>query len=207
MSMEQLRAKQARRFKATTDSSHGLPVAPNHLNRQFKPERVDAVWASDITYIWTREGWLYLAVVMDLFSRRIIGWSMRERLEKALVTDALRMALSGRRRAGTLVCHSDRGGQYASHTYRALLQEHGIVCSMSRKGNCWDNAVAESFFSSLKRELVHHRDYGSRERARREVFEYIEVFYNRKRRHSSLGYMTPVEYEIHPRHAILTCAA
>lgn len=207
MRVEGVRARTVRRFRATTDSSHGLPVAPNHLDRQFKPARVNACWAGDITYIWTREGWLYLSVVMDLFSRRIVGWSMQPRLEKALVLDALKMALSGRRPAGGLLLHSDRGGQYASHAYQELMQGHGLLCSMSRKANCWDNAVVESFFSTLKRELVHHRDYRSREEARREVFEYVEVFYNRRRRHSSLRYMTPAEYEAHHGRTITAIAA
>lgn len=211
MSIEGIRAKQARPFKATTDSGHTLPVAPNHLDRQFRPERANARWAGDITYIWTREGWLYLAVMMDLFSRKVVGWSMQPRLEKTLATDALRMALEGRRPhrclAGPLLCHSDRGSQYASGAYQGLLRAHDLTCSMSRKGNCWDNAVVESFFSTLKRELVHHRSYRSREEARNDVFEYIEVFYNRKRRHSSLGYMTPAEYEARIQQTITAHAA
>lgn len=199
MRQEGLRARGARRFKATTNSGHSFPVALNHLNRRFSVGQANAAWAGDITCIWTREGWLYLAVVIDLCSRRVVGWSMQERMEAGLVTGALRMALAYRRPGAGLLCHSDRGGQYASQAYQRLLSEHGLVCSMSRKGDCWDNAVAESFFATLKRELVHGRDYRTRAEARGEVFEYIEVFYNRNRRHSSLGYRSPAEFEQEPR--------
>lgn len=190
-----IRPRQARRFRVTTDSKHGLPVAENRLERQFTVAQPNAVWAADITYIWTQEGWLYLAIVMDLFSRRIVGWSMQRTLERTLVLNAMQMALSGRQPGPGLLCHSDRGSQYASGDYQALLAEHGIRCSMSRKGDCWDNAPVESFFATLKRELVHHRPYAIREEARQEIFRYIEVWYNRKRRHSSLGYLSPCEYE------------
>jgi transposase InsO family protein len=193
-----IRAKQARAFRVTTNSSHSHPVAPNLLERQFSLERVpfrDRVWASDITYISTREGWLYLAAVLDLSSRRVVGWSMKHTLDRSLVLDALRMGLAGRRPPRDLLHHSDRGSQYACADYRTLLAEHGITCSMSRKGDCWDNAVAESFFATLKKELVHGSDWKTREEARADLFEYIEVWYNRERRHSSLGYVSPAEYE------------
>lgn len=198
MREEGIRAKQARRFRVTTNSSHSHPVAPNVLERQFSIKHVSSpnrVWASDITYIFTREGWLYLAIVLDLCSRRVVGWSMKHTLEKSLVLDALYMGLAGRRPRGDLLHHSDRGSQYACGDYRDLLAEHGITCSMSRKGDCWDNAVAESFFATLKKELVHSSDWNTREDARADLFEYIEVWYNRERRHSSLGYVSPAEYE------------
>ena len=202
-----IQAKHRRRFKATTDSCHGLPVAENVLDRQFSVAGPDVVWVADITYIPTREGWLYLAVVMDLFSRRIIGWSMQPRLHRRLVIDALTMALSRRRPPPGLMHHSDRGSQYASEEYQTMLQEHQIVCSMSRRGNCWDNAPVESFFSTLKRELIHRRRYRTRLAARAEIFEYIEVWYNRKRRHSSLQYRSPVQYEQLFNPSSLTLAA
>lgn len=195
MRLHGIRAKQTRRFKATTDSKHTLPVAENVLSRQFTPSAPDVAWAADITYIPTRQGWLYLAVVIDLFSRRVVGWSMHKRLKRRLVLDALKMALRGRSPAPGLIHHSDRGSQYASADYQALLEAQQMVCSMSRRGNCWDNAPVESFFSTLKRELVHHRRYQTRAEARAEIFEYIEVWYNRRRRHSSLGSKSPVEYE------------
>ena len=190
-----IRARRMRRFKATTDSKHTLPVAENVLERQFEVKLPNARWAADITYIWTRQGWLYLAVVMDLFSRRIVGWSMQETLARSLVIDALEMALRARRPDSGLVHHSDRGCQYASLDYQELLRRAGCTCSMSRKGNCWDNAPVESFFSTLKMELVHERRYRTRQEARMEVFEFIEVWYNRERLHSSLGYLSPVAYE------------
>lgn len=195
MRLHGIRAKQTRRFKATTDSAHNRPVAENVLARRFTPAAPDVVWAADITYIPTRQGWLYLAVVLDLFSRRVVGWSMHKRLGRRLVLDALKMALRGRSPGPGLIHHSDRGSQYASADYQGLLQAHQMICSMSRRGNCWDNAPVESFFSTLKRELVHHRRYRTRAEARAEIFEYIEVWYNRRRRHSSLGYRSPVEYE------------
>lgn len=190
-----IRARRVRRFKATTDSKHTLPVAENVLERQFEVNLPNARWAADITYIWTGQGWLYLAVVMDLFSRRIVGWSMQETLARSLVISALAMALRARRPDSGLVHHSDRGSQYASLDYQELLRGAGCTCSMSRKGNCWDNAPVESFFSTLKMELVHERRYRTREEARMEVFEFIEVWYNRERLHSSLGYLSPVAYE------------
>ncbi len=198
-----IKAKASQKFFVTpTDSSHNDPVAPNLLGRRFSVEEISSpnrVWASDITYIPTGEGWLYLAVVLDLVSRRVVGWSMRHTMEKSLVIDALRSALSYRNPGADvlqqLLYHSDRGSQYACADQRALLAEHGIACSMSRKGDCWDNAVAESFFATLKKELVHGEKWRTREEARAALFEYIEVWYNRERRHSSLGYVSPAEYE------------
>jgi transposase InsO family protein len=190
-----LRARKARRFVRTTQSSPSLKPAPNALRRQFDPLRPNQVWAGDITYIPTRQGWLYLAVILDLFSRRVVGWSMGARIDTQLTLRALDMALSTRQSARALLHHSDRGVQYACDAYRARLAEHGIRCSMSRKGNCWDNAVVESFFASLKTELVHHVDFDDQREAQHAVFQYIEAFYNRQRRHSSLDYMSPVQYE------------
>lgn len=188
-------ARRKRRFKMTTDSKHGMPVAKNTLERQFSVDAPDRKWAGDITYIWTREGWLYLAVILDLFSRRVVGWAMDPRIDRWLVLSALDMALDAREPSEELLHHSDRGSQYASADYRARLDAMGITCSMSRKGDCWDNAVVESFFGTLKQELVHRSDFATRAEARSAIFEYIEVFYNRWRRHSYLGYMSPVEFE------------
>ena len=188
-------AKTARKFRCTTDSNHDLPVADNLLDRQFDPAAPNASWVADITYIPTREGWLYLAAVEDLYSRRVVGWSMADRLESRLVVDALEMAVQQRWPDEGLLAHSDRGSQYASEHYRRLLARNGIECSMSRRANCWDNAPMESFFASLKKELVHDADFATRAEARGAIFEYIEVFYNTKRRHSSLGYVSPAEYE------------
>jgi putative transposase len=190
-----LYAKTKRKFRVTTDSNHSQPVAPNLLNREFNPARPNQAWASDITYIWTAEGWLYLAVVMDLYSRAIVGWSMAERMTRHLVTDALMLAAKRRNPPRGLLHHSDRGSQYASDDFQELLLKYGMICSMSRTGNCWDNAPAESFFSILKRELVFHNRYHSRAQARQSIFDYIERFYNRRRIHSSLGYLTPSEFE------------
>jgi putative transposase len=191
-----VRAKTARKFRCkTTDSNHALPVADNVLDRQFDPEGPDEAWVADITCIPTREGWLYLAVVEDLFSRRVVGWSMDATMTSRLVVDALGMAVQRRLPGEGLSAHSDRGSQYASEHCQLLLEKHGIGCSMSEVGQCWDNAPAESFFATLKKELVHHEDYATREEARASIFEYIEVFYNNKRLHSSLGYVTPAAYE------------
>jgi putative transposase len=195
MSEAGVAAKTRRKFRCTTDSNHGHPVAENVVDRQFEPEAPNRVWTADITYIPTREGWLYLAAVEDLYSRQVVGRSMSERIDSRLVVDALEMAVSRRLPGEGLVAHSDRGSQYASEHYRRLLSGHGITCSMSRRANCWDNAPMESFFASLKKELVHDEDYATRAEARSSIFEYIEVFYNRVRRHSSLGYQSPVEYE------------
>jgi transposase InsO family protein len=188
-------AKTARKFRCTTDSNHDRPVADNLLDRQFDPAAPNASWVADITYIPTREGWLYLAAVEDLYSRRVVGWSMADHLESRLVVDALEMAVHQRWPEEGLLAHSDRGSQYASEHYRRLLARNGIDCSMSRRANCWDNAPMESFFASLKKELVHDADFATRAEARGAIFEYIEVFYNTKRRHSSLGYVSPAEYE------------
>jgi putative transposase len=190
-----LRAKTARKFRHTTDSNHDLAVADNLLARQFDPDRPNVAWSADITYIPTADGWLYLAVVEDLFSRMIVGWSMDQSMTSRLVVDALDMAVRRRLPAGGLVAHSDRGSQYASAHYQRLLGKHGITCSMSGLAQCWDNAPVESFFASLKKELVHHEEYTSREEAKASLFEYVEAFYNRARRHSSLGYLSPAEFE------------
>jgi transposase InsO family protein len=195
MRAQGLRARRKRRCQKTTDSNHGLPVAPNVLDREFTVETPNTAWVSDITYLWTREGWLYLAVILDLFSRRVVGWALSEQIDRRLALDALGMALRNRRPDRGLLCHSDRGSQYASDDFQSCLVAHGIVCSMSRKGNCWDNAVAESFFSTLKMELVHDADWLTREQAIAAVAEYIEIFYNTQRRHSALGYVSPAAFE------------
>jgi transposase InsO family protein len=175
----------------TTDSNHKLPVAANQLDQDFTADGPDQKWAGDITYLATAEGWLYLAVVLDLYSRRIVGWAMSDSLQRQLVIDALQMAMVARRPAPGLLHHSDRGSQYASHDYQALLTRAQMVGSMSRKGNCYDNAAVESFFGTLKTELVYQHQYATRAQARADIFEYIEVFYNRQRRHSGVGYKTP----------------
>lgn len=190
-----LRARHFKRYKHTTQSGHRLPVAPNVLDRRFAVKRPDTVWAGDITYLWTCEGWVYLAVILDLCSRRVVGWSMSVRMTKELVVAALRKALGERLPTRGLLYHSDRGSQYASNDYQVLLERHGVRASMSGKGNCYDNAVVEAFFASLKRELTHGKRYVSREEAYRDVFDYIEVFYNRRRRHSSIGGLSPDEFE------------
>jgi putative transposase len=191
-----VRAKTKRKFvPRTTDSSHGRPVAENLLSRDFAADLPDRKWAADITYVPTGEGWLYLAAVVDLCSRKVVGWSMGDHMRTDLVSNALKMALARRRPGEGLLHHSDRGSQYASDGYRHLLQSHGIDCSMSGKGDCWDNAAMESFFATLKTELVNHEHYETREQARASIFEYIEVFYNRKRLHSSLGYLSPEQFE------------
>jgi putative transposase len=190
-----IRAKAARRRVRTTDSRHGLPVAENVLGRDFDPPGPNRAWSADITYIPTADGWLYLAVVEDLFSRLIVGWSMDATMTSRLVVDALDMALRRRRPEAGLLAHSDRGSQYASDHYQRLLGRHGIACSMSRVAQCWDNAPVESFFASLKRELAHQERYTTREEAKGSIFEYVEAFYNRVRRHSSLGFLSPEEFE------------
>jgi transposase InsO family protein len=195
MREEQLQVQTKRRFKVTTDSNHNNPIAPNLLQREFKVPNPNTAYVGDITYIPTREGWLYLAVVIDLFSRAVVGYSMGSRMTVNLVNNALLMAIWKRKPAKGLIFHSDRGSQYASDSYRNILTTHGIRASMSRKGNCWDNAVAESFFHTLKIELVHHCDYENREEAKASIFEYIEVFYNRQRSHSFNGYEAPLVYE------------
>jgi putative transposase len=190
-----IRAKSARKFRHTTDSNHSLPVATNLLDRRFDPENPNERWVADITYVPTREGWLYLAVVEDLYSRMVVGWSMADHMQSRLVVDALEMAVSRRFPDDGLLAHSDRGSQYASEHYQRLLAKHGIACSMSGVGQCWDNAPMESFFATLKKELIHHEDYQTRAEARASIFEYIETFYNPKRRHSSLDYLSPAAFE------------
>lgn len=191
----ELRVESRRRFKVTTDSNHNHPVAPNHLNREFQVDTPDTVWASDITYIWTCQGWLYLAVVLDLFSRKVVGWSLQATMTAELVKDALAMAVGHRHPPPGLLHHSDRGSQYASEAYRLELEKYGMIASMSRKGNCWDNAVVERFFRSLKTELTDHTLYLTRAEARRDIIDYIEMFYNSNRLHSYLGYQSPAEFE------------
>lgn len=190
-----LRAKAAKKFKATTNSNHDLPVAPNRLQQDFTAITTDQKWVGDITYLWTDEGWLYLAVVIDLYARRVVGWAMAERMTADLVCAALTMALWRRRMPTGVIVHSDRGSQYCSKDYQLLLQRHGLLCSMSAKGNCYDNAVAESFFHTLKVEVIHGERFPTRALMRQTVFEYIEVDYNRTRRHSACGYLSPEAFE------------
>jgi putative transposase len=196
MQQAAIRAQLRRRFvPCTTDSCHEHPIAPNRLDRDFAAEAPNRKWACDITYIPTDQGWLYLAVVLDLYSRKVVGWSMQEHLRAELVQEALAMAVASRRPEEGLVHHSDRGVQYACEDYQMLLKKHGISCSMSRKGNCYDNAVVESFFGKLKTELVYCHSWSDPDQARSAVFNYIEVFYNRQRRHSSLDYLSPEAFE------------
>jgi len=190
-----LRAKAARKFKATTNSRHNLPVAPNLLEQDFTATAPNQKYVSDITYLWTDEGWLYLATVIDLHSRMVIGWSLSERMTAQLVYDALNMALWRRHRPHGVIVHSDRGSQYCSSAYQSLLKQHGLLCSMSAKGNCYDNACAESFFHTLKVEAIHGERFATRDIMRQTVFEYIEVDYNRTRRHSANGYISPAAFE------------
>lgn len=188
-----LKAKAAKKYKATTDSAHPYPVAPNRLERCFDAPAPDRIWVGDITYLWTREGWLYLAIILDTYSRRIVGWSLSERLERGLAVSTLEKALESRQPPPGLIHHTDRGSQYASRDYRELVDATGLVFSMSRKGDCWDNAMAESFFKTLKVELGSR--FASRAEARQEIFDYIEGFYNTWRLHSGLGYLSPAEFE------------
>jgi putative transposase len=190
-----LQSRRKRRFRVTTDSRHAEPVARNLLARDFQARTPNERWVADITYVWTREGWLYVAVILDLFSRRVVGWAADDRIDRGLVSNALAHALGTRTPRPGLLHHSDRGSQYASRDYRRQLRRRGMRRSMSRKGNCWDNAVAESFFATLKTELVNDRDYVSREQAIASIAEYIELFYNCRRRHSTLGYVSPVAFE------------
>ena len=198
-----LAARRRRRFRVTTHSRHPFPVAPNVLARQFDRPQPDRAWVTDITYIPTREGWLYLAVLLDLCSRLAVGWAMSDRITDDLTLGALGMALARRRPPQGLLHHSDRGSQYASGDYQRLLAQHGIVGSMSRRGNCWDNAVAESFFATIKVELVHDAAWATRAAARAELVEYLEVFYNGQRRHSALGYLSPRAFERQREHEAL----
>ena len=184
------------RWVSTTDSRHDLPIAPNLIDRNFVATAPNRIWLADITYVETSEGWLYLSTVMDLYSRRIVGWAMRDNLRTELPLAALQMAISAQRPGAGLIHHSDRGVQYASHEYRAALAAAGLTASMSRKGNCYDNAPMESFFHTLKTERIHHRQYATRADAQRDIFAYIEGFYNRTRRHSAIGYLSPIQMEL-----------
>jgi transposase InsO family protein len=195
MRAEGIRAKTVKKWRATTQSNHRMPVAANTLARQFSVTRPNRVWAGDITDVWTTEGWLYLAVVLDLYSRAVIGWALEARLTDDLTQQALTMAIRHRTPKAGLLHHSDRGSQYAATAYQQLLTTHGMTGSMSRRENCWDNACVESFFGTLKRELIYQRQYRTRDEATQDIFEYIEVFYNRLRRHSTLGYYSPAEFE------------
>ena len=196
MKAADIKSKMARKFVVTTDSKNTMQPAPDLLKRRFKVEKQNQAWVSDTTFIATREGWLYLAVILELYSRQVIGWSMSTRNNTELVQDALTMAIWRRGKVKDVIVHSDQGSTYASGSYQRQLLDHQLRCSMSRKGECLDNAVAESFFGSLKNELVYHEDYKTRAEARQSIFEYIEVFYNRNRRHAFLNYMTPVDYEM-----------
>ena len=190
-----LRARAAKRFKATTDSNHTWPVAENILEQDFTTERANEKWVGDITYLWTDEGWVYFAVILDLYSRRVIGWSMDKTMTAKLVCDALQMALWRRKMPRGVIVHTDRGSQYCSKAYQRMLRRHGLVCSMSRKGSCYDNACAESFFHSIKIEAIYGERFPTRHSVRQEVFEYIETFYNTVRQHSTLGYISPEAFE------------
>lgn len=195
LSRQGLRAKAARKFKATTNSKHDLPVAPNLLRQDFSAQTANQKWVGDITYLWTDEGWLYLAVVIDLYSRLVVGWAMSERMTASLACDALTMALWRRHKPQGVIVHTDRGSQYCSKEYQALIAQHRLQCSMSAKGNCYDNACAESFFHTLKVETIHGERFPTRVAMRQTVFEYIEVDYNRTRRHSTNGYLSPMAFE------------
>ena len=204
MRTDNLAAIQKRKFRVTTDSKHDYPVWPNLLNRNFIVTRPNNVWVSDITYIWTLEGWLYLAAILDLFSRGVIGLAMDKTIADTLVIQALNQAMLRRNPAKGVILHSDRGSQYAGNDFKALLARHEFTGSMSKKGDCWDNAVAESFFHTLKVELVHRMKFRTREEAKRKIFEYIEMYYNRKRTHSTLGYLSPFEFENRVSQSLLT---
>lgn len=195
MRQEGLKPKAAKRYKQTTDSSHTLPRAEHLLGRNFCASAPNQKWVGDITYIYTNEGWLYLSTIIDLFNRKVVGWAMDETMTSALVCSSLTMAVNNTGSTANTLCHFDQGSQYASNIFQALLKHNGFTCSMSRKGNCWDNAVAESFFHTLKVETINGVTFKTREEAKSVVFEYIEGFYNNKRRHSSLGYLSPVEFE------------
>lgn len=196
MQVLSLRAKARKKFRVTTDSEHNHPVFENVLGRNFTSQAINQKWAGDITYIPTKEGWLYLCVVLDLYSRAIIGWSMSHRLKKELVCDSLTMALFRRKFPQKVIVHSDRGSQYCSKSYRSILKQHDLIGSMSRKGNCWDNAPSESFFHTLKVELVQGQTFITREQAKQAIFSYMESYYNKKRMHSSIDYKTPYEMEL-----------
>lgn len=195
MKKHSIAVKTRKRYKRTTNSKHKLPVAKNLVDMKFNPDRANKLWTSDITYIWTKEGWLYLAVVLDLWSRLVIGWNADKNMDDSLVRVALNKAIRDRKPKEGVIIHSDRGSQYASLNTRKLIEENNLLQSMSSKGNCYDNAPTESFFSTLKRELIYRESFKTREEANQSIFEYIEVFYNRQRRHSSLGYLSPVQFE------------
>jgi transposase InsO family protein len=190
-----IRAKTKRKFRVTTDSKHKLPIAPNLLERNFSPANPNQSWASDITYVWTKEGWLFLAVIVDLFSRQVVGWSLDKTMTQELVSSALRQAYFRRKPGTGLIFHSDRGSQYCSKEFRQQLKQYRILQSQSRKANCWDNACVESFFHTLKTEMIYHEDFETRDQAHRAIFEWVEAFYNRQRLHSTLGYKSPVDFE------------
>ena len=190
-----LRCRHKRKFRHTTDSKHNLPIAPNLLNRQFTVSKPNVAWVGDITFIQTQEGWLYLATMIDLFNRQVVGWQVSTRIDQVLVNDALNSALLTRGKPSGVIVHTDRGSQYCAHSFKAILAEHGCLQSMSRKGNCWDNAVAESFFATFKKQTVFGNPIGTRQELRQQVFEFIEIYYNRVRRHSANGWVTPVEFE------------
>lgn len=195
MRENKIRARTKRRFRVTTDSKHTMPVAPNLLKRNFSPEKPNQVWASDITYIWTKEGWLFLCVVIDLFSRQVVGWELEKQMTKELILSALDQSIYRRQPGTGLIFHSDRGSQYCSEKFRDRLAAHQILQSQSRRANCWDNACVESFFHTLKTESIYHEAFETREEARRVIFEWVEAFYNRQRKHSTLGYKSPIDFE------------
>ena len=190
-----LRCRYKRKFRPTTDSKHGLPIAPNLLDRQFTVSKPNVAWVGDITYLQTQDGWLYLATMIDLFNRQVIGWQISNRIDQALVNDALIAALATRGKPSGVIVHTDRGSQYCSKSFKALVKKYGGLQSMSRKGNCWDNAVAESFFATLKKQTIFGKPIATRNEMRQQVFEFIEIYYNRVRRHSANGWVTPVEFE------------
>lgn len=204
MQQHGIRAKQAQRYKVTTKRNENHDYAPNHLQQDFTASRPSEKWCSDLTYIWTAAGWLYLAVVIDLYSRRVIGWAMNRRMTTQLVKDAFQMAWRQGQQTAGLLFHSDRGSQYTSHEFQRLLEKHKVQASMSGTGNCYDNAVVESFFSTLKMELIHHAVYQTRQEAMTDIFSYIEGFYNRQRRHSTLGYVSPLAYETRYQQQMMT---
>jgi len=196
MNKLKLKAKNKRKFKVTTDSNHKLPIYKNIVNRDFTATNINQKWFSDISYIETNEGWLFLAIVLDVYSRAIIGWSMDKTMTKELVCDALNMALWRRQFPKGVIIHSDRGSQYCSKEYQNILSNNEFICSMSRRGNCWDNSIAETFFHTLKTELVYDYKYKTREEAKNSIFNYIETYYNKTRIHSSIGYLAPMEFEL-----------